>query len=84
MINALFNKDHLSVIEFWLLIVVALKSKLDPNLNILFLRACYGVLRFVMENGAKGCEVRYFVLNFHSFYSVFAPLKINLIHVGGS
>ncbi|XP_057718555.1 40S ribosomal protein S3-2-like isoform X2 [Arachis stenosperma] len=20
-------------------------------------RACYGVLRFVMENGAKGCEV---------------------------
>merc|ERR1719213_1463177 len=21
-------------------------------------RACYGVLRFVMENGAKGCEVR--------------------------
>ena len=22
-------------------------------------RACYGVLRFVMESGAKGCEVRY-------------------------
>ena len=27
-------------------------------LNILFLiRACYGVLRFIMESGAKGCEV---------------------------
>jgi small subunit ribosomal protein S3e len=23
----------------------------------LFARACYGVLRFVMESGAKGCEV---------------------------
>lgn len=22
-----------------------------------FCRACYGVLRFVMESGAKGCEV---------------------------
>ena len=22
-------------------------------------RACYGVLRFIMESGAKGCEVRY-------------------------
>ena len=22
-----------------------------------FVRACYGVLRFVMESGAKGCEV---------------------------
>lgn len=22
-----------------------------------FFRACYGVLRFVMESGAKGCEV---------------------------
>jgi small subunit ribosomal protein S3e len=22
-----------------------------------FARACYGVLRFVMESGAKGCEV---------------------------
>ena len=22
-------------------------------------RACYGVLRFVMESGAKGCEVRF-------------------------
>ena len=22
-----------------------------------FFRACYGVLRFIMENGAKGCEV---------------------------
>ncbi|KAJ0799905.1 putative ribosomal protein S3 domain superfamily [Helianthus annuus] len=28
-------------------------------------RACYGVLRFVMENGAKGCEVyRYMVVIF--------------------
>jgi len=24
----------------------------------LIFRACYGVLRFVMESGAKGCEVR--------------------------
>lgn len=24
---------------------------------ILFFRACYGVLRFIMESGAKGCEV---------------------------
>lgn len=24
---------------------------------MLFCRACYGVLRFVMESGAKGCEV---------------------------
>lgn len=23
----------------------------------LFFRACYGVLRFIMESGAKGCEV---------------------------
>ncbi len=22
-----------------------------------YCRACYGVLRFIMENGAKGCEV---------------------------
>ena len=22
-----------------------------------FVRACYGVLRFIMESGAKGCEV---------------------------
>lgn len=22
-----------------------------------FYRACYGVLRFIMESGAKGCEV---------------------------
>ena len=25
--------------------------------NLLVFRACYGVLRFVMESGAKGCEV---------------------------
>lgn len=24
---------------------------------LLHFRACYGVLRFIMENGAKGCEV---------------------------
>ena len=23
-------------------------------------RACYGVVRFVMENGAKGCEVPHY------------------------
>lgn len=28
------------------------------NINFLVLiRACYGVLRFIMESGAKGCEV---------------------------
>ncbi|KAM0935719.1 putative ribosomal protein S3 [Dioscorea sansibarensis] len=32
----------------------------DPvynNFMKVFCRACYGVLRFIMENGAKGCEV---------------------------
>lgn len=24
---------------------------------VFFSRACYGVLRFIMESGAKGCEV---------------------------
>lgn len=28
-----------------------------PFLSLFFLRACYGVLRFIMESGAKGCEV---------------------------
>ncbi|XLR50959.1 hypothetical protein S83_001631, partial [Arachis hypogaea] len=32
------------------------RSKLS-NLMELILMACYGVLRFVMENGAKECEV---------------------------
>ncbi|KAL0009902.1 hypothetical protein SO802_005010 [Lithocarpus litseifolius] len=27
------------------------------SFNLLVFRACYGVLRFVMESGAKGCEV---------------------------
>ena len=27
------------------------------HLEILFCSACYGVLRFIMESGAKGCEV---------------------------
>lgn len=26
-------------------------------LTLFYLRACYGVLRFIMESGAKGCEV---------------------------
>ena len=29
----------------------------DPRLTQLYHSACYGVLRFVMESGAKGCEV---------------------------
>lgn len=29
------------------------------SMNFLSCRACYGVLRFIMESGAKGCEVRY-------------------------
>jgi hypothetical protein len=31
-------------------------------------RACYGVLRFVMESGAKGCEVS--VLVYAYFYEM--------------
>ena len=27
------------------------------NIGLLASRACYGVLRFIMESGAKGCEV---------------------------
>ncbi len=27
------------------------------NLILFHFRACYGVLRFIMESGAKGCEV---------------------------
>jgi ribosomal protein S3 len=27
------------------------------GVNLMFHRACYGVLRFIMESGAKGCEV---------------------------
>lgn len=30
---------------------------LNVNLKIMLNRACYGVLRFVMDAGAKGCEV---------------------------
>merc|ERR1712169_174543 len=33
----------------------SLKYKLLGNLAVR--RACYGVLRFIMESGAKGCEV---------------------------
>ncbi len=29
----------------------------DPDWSCPFYSACYGVLRFVMESGAKGCEV---------------------------
>ena len=29
---------------------------IEIYINIIF-RACYGVLRFIMESGAKGCEV---------------------------
>ena len=25
---------------------------------LFYFRACYGVLRFIMESGAKGCEVK--------------------------
>lgn len=45
-------------------------GKIDPGIHWLWIclwyltfffpyRACYGVLRFVMESGAKGCEVLY-------------------------
>ena len=39
-------------------------------------RACYGVVRFVMENGAKGCEVLY-VLEFE-FWSESAFAELGL------
>ncbi|XP_016148250.1 40S ribosomal protein S3-like [Sinocyclocheilus grahami] len=29
----------------------------DLDVMLVLLRACYGVLRFIMESGAKGCEV---------------------------
>lgn len=29
----------------------------DPEFVLSSFRACYGVLRFIMESGAKGCEV---------------------------
>lgn len=33
-------------------------SLLESNiLFVLFLRACYGILRFIMESGARGAEV---------------------------
>ena len=33
-------------------------SKLSKvKYSLFFNRACYGVLRFIMESGAKGCEV---------------------------
>ena len=38
--------------------VYKFSRKLDDNPHSPVLRrACYGVLRFVMESGAKGCEV---------------------------
>ena len=37
---------------------MAAKTLLSTPHNVLFpFRACYGVLRFIMESGAKGCEV---------------------------
>ena len=33
-------------------------------------RACYGVLRFIMESGAKGCEVSSFLLYKMEFISL--------------
>lgn len=35
----------------------SVSMKTVPHSLVLSLRACYGVLRFVMESGAKGCEV---------------------------
>ena len=35
---------------------MGLKACLYVNI-FLFCRACYGVLRFVMESGARGCEI---------------------------
>lgn len=46
-----------------------------------FYRACYGVLRFVMESGAKGCEVCVVptVIFFHNFSG--KPQNKHLFHV---
>jgi small subunit ribosomal protein S3e len=36
----------------------ARSSRFNPHfVNLCYFRAAYGVLRFVMESGAKGCEV---------------------------
>ena len=36
---------------------IVLKKLMFIHVPISFQSACYGVLRFVMESGAKGCEV---------------------------
>lgn len=44
-------------------------------------RACYGVLRFVMENGAKGCEVcNYIVMVFLVLSNVTVTSVDNFLH----
>lgn len=44
------------------LLFVAVYKHCPQELICCSYRACYGVLRFVMESGAKGCEVRHDVV----------------------
>ena len=40
------------------MLVLSKNCNTNTSLSIFFtFRACYGVLRFIMESGAKGCEV---------------------------
>ena len=40
-------------------------------------RACYGVLRFIMESGAKGCEVTFHLLTKCPFKLVFYQVVVS-------
>ena len=40
-------------------------------------RACYGVLRFIMESGAKGCEVTFQLLTKCPFKLVFYQVVVS-------
>lgn len=38
-------------------VLILIVSSILKALFCVVIRACYGVLRFIMESGAKGCEV---------------------------
>ncbi|KAG6534135.1 hypothetical protein ZIOFF_008019 [Zingiber officinale] len=51
---------------------------------VLSFRACYGVLRFVMESGGKGCEVHKFILEIHRPFNecdILIPDFLSVRHV---
>lgn len=53
-----------TLVKYYFFLVPAINFENLYVLFLLFLRACYGVLRFVMESGAKGCEVSYPMFQF--------------------